>query len=326
MALRIYDDLARLGFHPWIDIRDLRGGQEWKPAILDALRHSSNCIAVISRNSVSKKGYVQRELREAIEILAEYPPDGIFLIPVRADGSKPRHERLRDLNWVDLFPDYEQGMGRILQALRYKNVRRQPNPVSSVDETSALLPLPTATTPEVVDVVATIENILNVCALRPTTDITFRQHAASAYVKVSRSGFEAIVQELLEAAIVWVEESAGSPWVDLDIRVIHLHVVLTVSIWAMPGTPEEVCGRMKRWRWGYRGYFSPASSAARDEGILDVVRAFAANEGGSVSIDGERISGRASELAVAKIRIDFPLVYNGDGLTAAGVRGLAAAE
>ena len=43
-------------------------------------------IACLSKNSISKRGYVQKELKEAISVLDEIPEDAIYIIPIRIDG------------------------------------------------------------------------------------------------------------------------------------------------------------------------------------------------------------------------------------------------
>ena len=39
----------------------------------------------MSENAVNKRGIVQKELRQAIEVLETISPDNIYLIPVRLD-------------------------------------------------------------------------------------------------------------------------------------------------------------------------------------------------------------------------------------------------
>jgi TIR domain len=42
-------------------------------------------IVLLSQTSVSKKGYIQRELKLAMELLEEIPEGEIYLIPVKID-------------------------------------------------------------------------------------------------------------------------------------------------------------------------------------------------------------------------------------------------
>lgn len=115
--MRLRDDLTRLGAVPWIDVVDLIAGEDWQFAISRALRQSSHFLALISHNSVNKRGYVQKELREALELLEQLPPDAIFLIPVRLDDAEPLHGQLRNLHRVDLFGNYDAALAQIARSL-----------------------------------------------------------------------------------------------------------------------------------------------------------------------------------------------------------------
>lgn len=117
MARRLFDDLRVLGAEPWFDQKDLVGGQDWQGTIRDAVRACSHFIALLSSNSVNKRGFVQKELRQAIDILAEFPPGQIFVIPVRLDDVQPTHEEIRKLHWVDLFPSYQEGLLHLARSM-----------------------------------------------------------------------------------------------------------------------------------------------------------------------------------------------------------------
>jgi hypothetical protein len=67
---------------------------------------------------MSKKGYVRKELRIALEVLDQYPESKAFIIPVRLDECAPSHHRLNDLQRADLFPDWTAGLRLILKVLR----------------------------------------------------------------------------------------------------------------------------------------------------------------------------------------------------------------
>ncbi|HXM32893.1 MAG TPA: toll/interleukin-1 receptor domain-containing protein [Chthoniobacterales bacterium] len=121
-ARRLFANLKKVGATPWLDSENLLGGQDWDLTIRDAIRSSTHVLALISKNSVNKKGFVQKELRHALEILDEFPPNQIFVIPIRLDESMPVHERLRRLHQIDLFPDYPLGFERILTSLGIASV------------------------------------------------------------------------------------------------------------------------------------------------------------------------------------------------------------
>jgi hypothetical protein len=116
-AKRIYDDLKLLGANVWLDQESLLPGQKWKIAIKQQIRSCRYFLAVLSQNSVNKKGYVQKELAEALDILDEFPESDIFIIPIRLNECKPSHERLNDIHWTDMFPDWNMGLSKICSAI-----------------------------------------------------------------------------------------------------------------------------------------------------------------------------------------------------------------
>ncbi len=114
VAERLCDSLAERGVDPWLDTRNLLPGQHWKHGIREAIKGSEYFLAVLSKRAVSEKGFVQTELRAALEILDTFPVENIFIIPVRIDECRPSQERLRDLHWLDLFPSYDVAVDRIV--------------------------------------------------------------------------------------------------------------------------------------------------------------------------------------------------------------------
>lgn len=112
---QIYDSLRAEGLRPWLDTHDIMPGQAWAPVIGEAIRAADFMLIFISHNSVSKRGYVQRELRAALNVLSELPEGAIFLIPVRLDNSE-LPESLRDIQCVDLFE--KDGWRKLLFSLK----------------------------------------------------------------------------------------------------------------------------------------------------------------------------------------------------------------
>ena len=86
-------------------------------AIRKAIKISSFFVALLSKKSVGKRGFVQKELREALKVAEEFPQDEVFIIPVRIDECDPPNEDLQALQRVDLFPSYYDGFRTLRQAL-----------------------------------------------------------------------------------------------------------------------------------------------------------------------------------------------------------------
>lgn len=117
-AERLYMDLRAREIDAWLDTRRLLPGQNWRSEISRAIRGSRYFMALISTHSLSKRGVVQTEMKRAIQVMSEMPSDQIFLVPVRLDECLPADEQLQNLNWVDLFPNYQHGLERILLLLK----------------------------------------------------------------------------------------------------------------------------------------------------------------------------------------------------------------
>jgi WD40 repeat protein len=117
-AERLYEHLKTEGLQPWMDSRDILPGQSWKAAITSAIRRSGFFIALISSHSTSKRGYVQKELRVAIEVMQEMPPTDTFIIPVRLDDCESPFPELSELQRIDAFPSFDDAVHKLLLTLR----------------------------------------------------------------------------------------------------------------------------------------------------------------------------------------------------------------
>lgn len=115
----------RTGHEIWFDkdAGDLLPGIAWEPVIRKAIRSSRYFVGLFSKQSVSRRGYRHSELRQALEILDEYPEDQIFLVPARLDECRMPHSRLEALHRVDLFPVWEDGVHAICRSLGRARMR-----------------------------------------------------------------------------------------------------------------------------------------------------------------------------------------------------------
>jgi len=118
MVGRLYRALERAGFSPWMDVRKLLPGQNWPRAIESAIESSDFVIACFSPNSVNKWGGFQAEIRYALDCARRMPLDEIFVVPVRLDGCRVPRSIQRELQYIDLFPDWEAGMERLIRTMR----------------------------------------------------------------------------------------------------------------------------------------------------------------------------------------------------------------
>jgi hypothetical protein len=124
-AKQLYDDLRKAGAEPWLDQEALLPGQKWDLVIKQAIAHSEFIVVLLSRRSVEKTGYYQKEIRQALDY-AEARPDGsIYLIPARLEAFELTHPKLAEFQYADLFPSWEYGLRKILRAITFGNELRQ---------------------------------------------------------------------------------------------------------------------------------------------------------------------------------------------------------
>jgi hypothetical protein len=98
----LYEELKESGFKPWLDTKEILPGQDWKQSIKRAIEESDIALACISKNSLTKKGFVQAELKMALDLLEERSKGFSPVIPVRLEETEVP-DRLKNLQWIDLF-------------------------------------------------------------------------------------------------------------------------------------------------------------------------------------------------------------------------------
>jgi hypothetical protein len=98
-----------------LDQENLIPGQDWKLEISKAVQQSDVVIACLSSKSISKEGFVQKEILYALDAANEKPEGTIFLIPARLESCVVP-TRLNRWQWVDLFQS--DGYARLMKALR----------------------------------------------------------------------------------------------------------------------------------------------------------------------------------------------------------------
>ncbi|OLE55402.1 MAG: hypothetical protein AUG51_02795 [Acidobacteria bacterium 13_1_20CM_3_53_8] len=110
----LYQLLKRDGFDPWLDEENLLPGQDWNYEIPIAVRNSDVVVVCLSQSSVTKAGYVQKEIKFALDVADEQPEGAIFIIPTKLeDCTVP--VRLRRWHWVNLYE--ANGYERLLASL-----------------------------------------------------------------------------------------------------------------------------------------------------------------------------------------------------------------
>jgi hypothetical protein len=113
----LYQRLQTDGFDAWLDEEKLLPGQDWDFEIQKAVRQSDVVIVCLSKGSVTKAGYVQKEIRLALDVADEQPEGTIFIIPLKLEECQIP-DRLSRWQWVKLFE--ERGYERLINALRVR--------------------------------------------------------------------------------------------------------------------------------------------------------------------------------------------------------------
>ena len=113
----LYRRLVAEGVDAWLDQEKLLPGQDWRVEIPRAVREADVVVICLSNKSITKEGYVQKEIKFALDSADEKPDGAIFLIPARLEDCIVP-ERLSRWQWVDLYE--EKGFIRLLRSLKLR--------------------------------------------------------------------------------------------------------------------------------------------------------------------------------------------------------------
>lgn len=121
--------LAEGWIDPWLDEEKLLPGQDWDMEIKKAAESSDAAIVCLSKKSVTKEGYLQKELRKVLDLADEKPEGTIFVIPVRLNGCEiPR--RMTSWQYINYFPKSKRdhSYNKILDSLKLRLGFEPPKP------------------------------------------------------------------------------------------------------------------------------------------------------------------------------------------------------
>ena len=114
---KVYEFLRSCGADPWLDDEKLVPGQDWKLEVSKALDDSDVILICLTNRTVSKEGYVQKEIRVALDRALEMPEGGIILIPARLEECEIPFQ-LKPYQWVDLYAD--GGMKKLIRSFNFR--------------------------------------------------------------------------------------------------------------------------------------------------------------------------------------------------------------
>lgn len=118
----LYDRLEAAGVDPWMDKKDLLGGEDWERGIWRAVQRADFFVLCLTENAVGKRGFLQREIKRAQQEWENKLQDDIYFIPLRLEECDPPESIKRKFHWVDFFED--DGFENLLRSLREGANRR----------------------------------------------------------------------------------------------------------------------------------------------------------------------------------------------------------
>jgi hypothetical protein len=124
-AKKLYAAFEQRGFRPWLDRKKLLPGQNWPRAIESAIQTSNFFVACFSQRSICKRGSFHSELRFALNCAEQVPMDEIFFIPVRLDNCVVPRSISRRIQYLDLFPDWQNGVKTVIGVMKKQEQNRK---------------------------------------------------------------------------------------------------------------------------------------------------------------------------------------------------------
>jgi TIR domain-containing protein len=111
----LFKRLRADGIDAWLDEENILPGQDWQQEINKALAASDVIVVCLSNESISKKGYVQKEIKDILDAVDQQPDGTIFLIPCKLEECNVP-DQLKGKQWVNYFE--ERGYDRLMLALK----------------------------------------------------------------------------------------------------------------------------------------------------------------------------------------------------------------
>jgi hypothetical protein len=111
----LYQRLLNEGFDPWLDEERILPGQEWQTEIRKAVKTSDMVVVCLSQASITKQGFVHKEIRDALDMADEKPEGTVYIIPAKLEECVVP-DRLQRWHWVNLFED--KGFEKLLKTLQ----------------------------------------------------------------------------------------------------------------------------------------------------------------------------------------------------------------
>jgi hypothetical protein len=128
------DDAARVGelaadlrarrIDAWLDVERLQVGRNWREVIFEAIERTDFFAICLSPRSVGKTGFIQAEIRVAVQEYQRRPPGSVFLLPLLLEKCRLPRIRLdattllSDLEWMHLPEGDTRALEELVAAIQ----------------------------------------------------------------------------------------------------------------------------------------------------------------------------------------------------------------
>jgi hypothetical protein len=99
---------------PWLDEEKLLPGVDWELEIKLAIKSSHAVIVFLTKHSISKEGFIQKEIGQALSVAEEKPEGTLFVIPVRLEECDVPN-KLQRWQWLNFYE--ENSYNKLLNSL-----------------------------------------------------------------------------------------------------------------------------------------------------------------------------------------------------------------
>lgn len=111
----LYEALEARGIEPWLDKKNLRGGQDWMREIRKVMRDSTVVVVCLSKPALERPGVFQKEIKIALDEAERQPLGAAYIIPVRLEPCVVPDELKR---WHVVNLGDSDGLDQLAEAIR----------------------------------------------------------------------------------------------------------------------------------------------------------------------------------------------------------------
>jgi len=117
----LYQKLQESGLEPWLDEVNLNPGVKWDDKIKEAIKKSRFFLACLSSHSISKNGYIQKELKVALSELEKKAINVVYFIPALIEDIELPDITVGTINLIDYHAaklHEKNGLKKLIESLK----------------------------------------------------------------------------------------------------------------------------------------------------------------------------------------------------------------